>query len=252
MLKIAHIGKLHTNTYRVELHNHNLWEAVYYTQGEGKLQVGNEIIDFQAGDIFILPPGFPHSDYSDEGFQDIFFTFYRSDLPANRYHRFKDRDSQAILHLLNQMHDAFMLNDPNREAIINLLYELVFQYMYDWDTSPKMNAYVENIRNAVISGFSDPYFSIADVVKKLHLNANYARDLFVKWTGSTPAQFLLEKRMEYAKQLLFSRHLSNYSIQQIALMCGFSDPYYFSRLFRKYTGSSPREWEKQLSRTSDR
>ncbi|MBR7142992.1 MAG: AraC family transcriptional regulator [Clostridia bacterium] len=251
MLKIAHIGKLHTNTYRVELHNHDLWEAVYYTKGKGKLQVGEETVSFQAGDIFILPPGLIHSDYSDGGFQDIFFTFYRTNLPANHYHRFRDLDTQAILHLLNQMHDAFMRNDPNREAIINLLYELIFQYMYTWDSSPKMNTYVESIRNAVIAGFSDPYFSITDVIKKLHLNANYARSLFVKWTGSTPAHFLLEKRMEYAKQLLFSRHLSNYSFQQISFMCGFSDPYYFSRMFRKYTGLSPREWEKQLPHSSN-
>lgn len=248
MLKIDHIGKLHTITYRVELHNHDLWEVAYYTQGTGHIQIGEEIVPFKAGDIFLLPPSVPHSDWANEGFQDIYFTFTRTDLTHGQYRRFQDNDGQAVLHLLNQMYDAYMRNDPNRERIINLLFELFFQYMYAWDTAVQSNPYVESIRNAIIAHFSDPHFSITEVVEGLHLNANYARDLFVQWVGCTPLQFLTEKRMEYAKQLLHSRYRSNYSIQEIAFLCGYLDPDYFSRVFRKYTGQSPRSWEKALAK----
>ena len=247
MLKIDNIGKLYTNTYRVELHKHNLWEAVYYTQGEGYLQIGEETVSFKAGDIFILPPSVPHSDWANEGFQDIFFTFYRTDLARDRYHHFQDNDGQAALHLLNQMFDAYMRNDSNRERIVNLLFELFFQYLYAWDITAQSNPYVESIRSAIITHFSDPHFSVAEVIEELHLNANYARDLFVQWVGCTPLQFLAEKRIEYAKQLLHSRYRSNYSIQEIAFLCGYLDPDYFSRVFRKHTGQSPRNWEKALA-----
>ncbi|MBP3388412.1 MAG: AraC family transcriptional regulator, partial [Clostridia bacterium] len=48
-----------------------------------------------------------------------------------------------------------------------------------------------------------------------------------------------------------SRYRSNYSIQEIAFLCGYLDPYYFSRVFRKYTGQSPRSWEKTLTEKRD-
>ena len=247
MLKIEHIGKLHTNTFRVGNHKHQLWEAVYYTQGEGLLQVEDETVAFHEGDVFLLPPGVVHSDSAQHGFQDIFFTFYRFGRTGRKYYHFRDAESRAILQVLNQMYDAFIRNDANREIIINLLYDLFFQYLCAWDYPSQDNLYASAIRTAILQNFSDPYFSVADTIHKLHINRNYARALFVQTYACTPLQFLKETRMEYAKKLLLSRTLSNYSIQEIALMSGHSDPYYFSRTFRKYTGLSPRDWEKQQS-----
>lgn len=244
MLKIDHIGKLFTDTYRVAMHKHDLWEVVYYSAGKGFVQIENEVVPFEKGDIFILPPGIPHSDWANEGFQDIFFSFERCNLSSETYHRFKDNSSRAVYHLLYQMYETYIQQDTNRENIINLSFELFFQYMYALNKSPRNNDYVEYIRNAIISNMSNPHFSLNEVIEELHINPNYARDLFVKHMGCTPLQFLMENRLDYAKQLLASRSVSNYSIREISYMCGFLDPYYFSRIFRKYVGVSPREWEK--------
>ena len=245
MMKIEHIGKLFTDTYRVAMHNHDLWEVVYYSAGHGFVQIGDEVVVFETGDVFIIPPKLAHSDWSDEGFQDIFFTFDSCTLSNDTYHRFKDNCSQAIYHLLCQMYETYIRQDPNRENIINLSFDLFFQYMYALSTVTRGNSYVEYMRNTIINNMSNPHFSLDAVINELHLNSNYARDLFSKNVGCTPLQFLMEKRLDYAKQLLASRSLSNYSIREIAYMCGFSDPYYFSRVFRKYVGVSPREWERQ-------
>ena len=245
MLKIDHIGKLFNTTYRIALHKHDLWEVVYYSAGHGFVQIGNEQVAFEKGDVFILPPKLEHSDWAEEGFQDVFFTFSRCELSEDTYYRFKDNGSQAVFHLLNQMYVAYVEDNINRENIINLSFEFFFQYAYALSETVPNNYYVEYMKNAIISNLSNQSFSINDVIKELHLNINYARDLFVKNVGCTPLQYLMEKRLDYAKQLLASRGLSNYSIREIAYMCGFSDPYYFSRAFRKHVGSSPKEWEKQ-------
>lgn len=244
MLKINHVGKLYTNTYRVAMHKHDVWEVVYYSSGHGFVQIQDEVIPFETGDIFILSPKLVHSDWSDNGFQDIFFEFNHCPFSCDTYYRFRDNSNQAVYHLLLQMYDTYIHQYSNQENIINLLFDLFFQYMYALGASPQTNPYVEYIRNAIINNISNPHFTLNNVINELHLNPNYARDLFTKNIGSTPLQFLTEKRLDYAKQLLVSRNLSNFSIHEISYMCGFSDPYYFSRIFRKYVGVSPKEWEK--------
>ena len=244
-MKIDHIGKLFTDTYRVAMHKHEGWEAVYYSSGHGFIPIGEEVLPFEAGEVFILPPGLAHSDWSEQGFQNIFFTFDRCTLADNTVHHFRDSSSQAVYHLLCQMYETYIRQDPNREDILNLSFELFFQYMYALGTMPQRNRYVEQIRNAVISNIANPNFSLKAVLEELHLNPNYARSLFVRYVGLTPLQFLMEKRMDYSKQLLASRGVSNYSIREVAEMCGFSDPCYFSRVFRKHTGVSPEEWERR-------
>ena len=245
MLKIDNIGKLFNNTYRVAMHSHDLWEVVYYSAGHGSVQIGDDIMSFDAGDVFIIPPKLTHSDWSKEGFQDIFFTFEYCALSSDTFYRFRDNNTQAVFHLLCQMYEIYVRQDPNRENIINLSYELFFQYMYMLSRGPQKNYYVEYMRNIIISNMSNPHFSVETITKEIHLHPNYARDLFSKNVGCTPLQFLLEKRLDYAKQLLASRDLSNYSIREIAYMCGFSDPYYFSRVFRKRIGVSPSDWGKK-------
>ena len=61
----------------------------------------------------------------------------------------------------------------------------------------------------------------------------------------SPLTYLMEKRIDCAKQLLLRRNNndSNYSIKEIAEMCGFSDPLYFSRYFKKITGVPPKEYK---------
>ena len=63
---------------------------------------------------------------------------------------------------------------------------------------------------------------------------------FIKEKGISPLQFLNRTRINYAQKLLLSRNINNYKIYEIAEMCGFTDQLYFSRVFKKMTGVSPK------------
>ena len=79
-------------------------------------------------------------------------------------------------------------------------------------------------------------------MKTIPLAQNYLRDLFVKEIGKTPKQFLCYKRIEYAQNLLLIQNQTYMSIKEIAFRSGFSDPYYFSKVFKSVTNLSPKQW----------
>lgn len=62
---------------------------------------------------------------------------------------------------------------------------------------------------------------------------------FREATGQTPRQFVLSIGMEQAKLLLLQNEKS---ISEIARLCGYGDPLYFSRIFKKKIGISPTEF----------
>mgnify|MGYP001435491562 CR=1 FL=1 len=63
--------------------------------------------------------------------------------------------------------------------------------------------------------------------------------LFNKETGCPPIEFFLRMKMQRAGQMLA---LTNLSLKEIGAEFGISDPYYFSRLFKKYMGVSPTQF----------
>ncbi|WP_162309405.1 helix-turn-helix domain-containing protein [Cohnella abietis] len=65
---------------------------------------------------------------------------------------------------------------------------------------------------------------------------HYSR-LFLKLTGKSPIEFLIEQRLNRARQLLLT---SRDTIQEIAGSVGFRDPFHFSRSFKKHMNVSPR------------
>ncbi len=62
---------------------------------------------------------------------------------------------------------------------------------------------------------------------------------FKKWTGLSPVEYRNSIRINAARSLLSNTDLK---ISEISIRCGFDDPYYFSRIFKKAVGLPPREY----------
>ena len=78
--------------------------------------------------------------------------------------------------------------------------------------------------------------TVADVV---HLSPNHFSTIFSQECGITFIEFLTNVRVEAAKKLLKETDMKG---SDIAYECGFGDPHYFSFIFKKTTGVSPRAW----------
>lgn len=75
-----------------------------------------------------------------------------------------------------------------------------------------------------------------------NVNASYLSTLFHKETGKTVTEFVNEKRMELASRLLRTTQLQ---IQTVAQHCGMSDVNYFSKIFKKHYGMTPKQYREE-------
>lgn len=85
--------------------------------------------------------------------------------------------------------------------------------------------------------------SIQDLAEHCSINANYASQLFKHETGTSFISFLTALRMEHAEWLL--SHTAD-PVFQIAAAVGYSDYFYFARVFKKVKGYTPTSFRKSL------
>ena len=83
--------------------------------------------------------------------------------------------------------------------------------------------------------------SLYTLSKNMYLSPVYISKIFKEVMGDSPINYLIQIRLAKSKELLEDSKLS---IKTIAKMVGYSDPYYFSKLYKKYYGISPNKARK--------
>ena len=87
-------------------------------------------------------------------------------------------------------------------------------------------------------------FTIKQFTKERGLNYYRFIDTFTHYVGLSPRQYIINIRMTKAKDLLMN---SLFQISEVARLTGYDNPLYFSRLFKKTWGLSPKEYKEQNS-----
>ncbi len=86
--------------------------------------------------------------------------------------------------------------------------------------------------------------SLKATAESLKVNASYLSALFKKETGQTLTDFVNIKRIERAKFLL---NTTDMPVSLVAQHCGIADNNYFTKIFKKHTGKTPRQFRQSYS-----
>lgn len=109
---------------------------------------------------------------------------------------------------------------------------------------PQVQRTVKQMIGYMASQYAHPV-SIEQMCSSLGYNRAYLSRIFKKETGLSPVTYLLKLRIDQAKRLL--RERPELSVEQVAASVGLTDPLYFSRQFKRFTGSSPTAYRKEIA-----
>lgn len=95
----------------------------------------------------------------------------------------------------------------------------------------------------------DQLLSVEEIAEMCHVSVSFFRREFRRYSGQSPQEYRLSKRLERAKELLQG---SEITVRQVAEELHFHNIYYFSRFFKERTGMSPAAYHrKYLSSQED-
>lgn len=250
MRNITYANGVFSDTYRINLHTHPFYELVYVTRGTGYVRIGDATESFCPGTFTIVAPNIPHTEYSEESFQNLNLSIEDPGFPVKNYIIMQDSKNHDVLQLLQQINYEFHLRRHNWQKIVDGLYEVLTYIILDFSQGTVQNPYVQQMINSIIDNIANANFTISDAMQCIPFHPNHIRRLFISETGVTPQQYLINKRIELATELLEGRSSNTLDIKAIAERCGYEDRNYFSRIFKHNTGLSPRQWrDKHLKQT---
>lgn len=140
--------------------------------------------------------------------------------------------NNQFLMKIQQIHSLETLCFHLQEIVVTFS-ESMFQQ------APNQNS--ELMRKAMIyisKHFNEP-LTLEDAAQYVHLHPSYFSTLFKQSIGSSFKEYLNMVRIEESKRLLSN---TDFSIIDIAVAIGFEDQSYFSKVFKKYTGLTPKQY----------
>lgn len=239
------------------------------------LKYGRKAYDYQENTLVFVAPGqvFGHpadgSAYRAKGWCLYFspellrgtglgrrikdYTFFSYDVSEALHLSLQERET--VIDCLRKIDDEINNGaDRHSNTIIASAIELLLNYctrFYDrqFITRKKANKDILTHFEELLDGYfvSDKPRrlgtpTVAWCAGELHLSPNYFGDLIKKETGKSAQEYIQQRIMETAKNLLAD---TNKTISEIAYALGYQYPQYFSRAFKKAQGHTPNEYRAQ-------
>lgn len=136
--------------------------------------------------------------------------------------------------------DNLLYSSTSMESLYKNLKEL-FQ-IKEHEANPKIDTQenFQRIRNYVLCNLSEP-LSLGKLGKEFGISQAYLTRMFRKYENTSFNNFLTAARMEKAKKVILG-HPDLY-MKEVAAIAGYQDQFYFSRVFRAYTGYCPSDYQ---------
>ena len=222
-------------------HQHDSWEMLYCTQGACSLVFEASTLPCGAGDMVIIPPDMPHS-LVNQGEAECFHLHIADAALALRQATvLHDDENRSLLHVFEDTHYLYHSGEAHRSALLPAYGQLLSQHVSCRSSSSPRSQVVEEIAQSIMQNYANPNYELDELLRSAPYCYDYLCRLFRQEMHTTPHKYLANLRLQTAADIL---RAGGSSITEAARMCGYHDPLYFSRMFKKKFGVSPREYGK--------
>lgn len=249
-----------TNHYRCRQQAIDQYVLIYCVDGSGWYRVGEEQYAVRKNQFFILPAGCPHAYGVAQGSEwTIYWIHFRGELAhfyaegaqkpqeinISTVSRVSERNNifEEIFHTLEQSQNIESLRYAS-----SLLHHYLasMRYLKQFRQAKKIEENVNVVEAAIhyMKETVERHVTIQEVINYIGYSPTRFHTLFKKQTGSTPLSYFNQLKMQWACKLLRETDMK---MNQICFKIGIEDSLYFSRLFSKNMGMSPREYRRRHS-----
>ncbi len=216
------------------------------TNGQLSIVIDGNTCTATKGDFVIFPPKYQYKYSGNPPAYYLFVHFTGS--YADRFLKecgfnnlpciINSEFSSEIQNKCKKLIDTFLLKEPLAIQVCGyILQEIITDIakieLDKANTSP-LKASLKHIHSFFTSKIDIPYLAKIE-------NLSYSRYVtkFKKQTGKSPNEYIIDLKFQFAKSLLENTTMS---IKQISERIGYTDQYFFSRLFKNHVGMSPRAY----------
>lgn len=234
---VVGVGKVHSpQGRRAEMENRLFYGLSLCIDGQiTYTQNGREYISDKYTAI-LLPQGASYSLRGDRTGDFPVINFSTAEPLCEEIVTFSIRDPELILRLYEEM-ERIWVNKSYRARLLSLFYGMLHEISLQSDSRE-----LEGALRYIYENYCSPDITNARLAQECRISEVYFRRLFARQFNSTPKQFIIDLRVQRAKQLLGE---GNSKIWAVAESCGFASTYHFCRLFKQHTGLTPGEYRKK-------
>lgn len=257
------------NDWHSTAHFHPFTEIFFIINGKGAFLLNDSVVNVNKWDLIIINPNCLHTEKSSLsdvpleyivlGVDNLLLNFPESysliddNQKVDLYKIINfSKDKDLALNYFNQLINEIEKKDFNYEIICKSILTLFITHiirntsslLFVEESQEKLNLECVKIKNYIDAHYSQnitlDFLSDLSYMNKFHLVHT-----FTKQIGISPINYVIKKRIEEAKNLLAT---TGYSIRDISSIVGFSNSSYFSQMFKKVSGMSPKNYRLEYSR----
>ena len=260
-------GYVESNPHLQQVHNHNYYHLVYFTEGSGEHLIDFEKFPVKTGMMYFMKPGQVHQWYFKEKYDGFVVNFSSSffdwiGINSSLLQKFSflqsikitdhvielNKELQAIISpLFEDIINENLLNDQFTNLKIgSQLLELFI--LIERNYFADSNA-VNDYKSVLLNNFQtliDQHFKVKklpkDYAEMLYITPNHLNALCKDLGGISAGELIRSRVVLEAKRLLVNKELS---VSEIAYELNFQDASYFVKFFKKYTNFTPEQFRKQ-------